>query len=191
LFPAYVGKVVAPFFETKDTMKIRNQKEEGEKIELEMTSMIDIVFQLLIFFIMTFKIAASEGYFVMSLSDKPSAGPPDPNASITLTVTLPDGNGDGILDTGGFAFNGKKLDYNSDPKALSPMQSLTQQILQEIPNPETRDENDSEPIEVEIDAAPTLHYQYVMQAVDAVSGYKTDSGTVKLIEKVRLKDNAE
>ena len=34
-----------------------------EKIELQMTPMIDIVFQLLVFFIMTFKIVAQEGDF--------------------------------------------------------------------------------------------------------------------------------
>ena len=36
-------------------MQIRNANKAGEKIELQMTPMIDIVFQLLVFFIMTFK----------------------------------------------------------------------------------------------------------------------------------------
>ena len=40
-------------------MKIRNTGGDGEKIELQMTPMIDIVFQLLVFFIMTFKIVAA------------------------------------------------------------------------------------------------------------------------------------
>ena len=43
-------------------MKIRN-REEGQKGGLEMTSMIDIVFLLLIFFVMTFKIVEMEGDF--------------------------------------------------------------------------------------------------------------------------------
>ena len=42
-------------------MQIRNANNEGEKIELQMTPMIDIVFQLLVFFIMTFKIVSMEG----------------------------------------------------------------------------------------------------------------------------------
>ncbi|MFY7967519.1 MAG: ExbD/TolR family protein, partial [Pirellulaceae bacterium] len=44
-------------------MKIRKPPESAVKAELQMTSMIDIVFLLLIFFITTFKIAAQEGDF--------------------------------------------------------------------------------------------------------------------------------
>ncbi|MFT5528125.1 MAG: biopolymer transport protein ExbD, partial [Pirellulaceae bacterium] len=45
-------------------MKVRNNKlGPDEEIELQMTPMIDIVFQLLVFFIMTFKIVAMEGDF--------------------------------------------------------------------------------------------------------------------------------
>ena len=43
-------------------MKVRNQREQ-EKIEIQMTPMIDIVFQLLVFFIMTFKVVSMEGDF--------------------------------------------------------------------------------------------------------------------------------
>lgn len=42
-------------------MKIKSRA--ATKVELMMTPMIDIVFQLLIFFIMSFKIAAQEGDF--------------------------------------------------------------------------------------------------------------------------------
>jgi biopolymer transport protein ExbD len=44
------------------TMKIKSRV--PNKVELNMTPMIDIVFQLLIFFIMSFKIAAQEGDFL-------------------------------------------------------------------------------------------------------------------------------
>ena len=44
-------------------MKIRN-RQEAEKQELNMTSMIDIVFLLLVFFVMTFKIVELEGDFL-------------------------------------------------------------------------------------------------------------------------------
>ena len=45
-------------------MKIRHTTSSGQdKIELQMTPMIDIVFQLLVFFIMTFKIVSQEGDF--------------------------------------------------------------------------------------------------------------------------------
>jgi biopolymer transport protein ExbD len=44
-------------------MKVRNSGGKNEKVEIPMTPMIDIVFQLLVFFIMTFKIVSQEGDF--------------------------------------------------------------------------------------------------------------------------------
>ena len=54
-------------------MKIES-KSDAEEIKLNMTAMIDIVFQLLVFFIMTFKIVALEGDFSVKMpqtSDTP------------------------------------------------------------------------------------------------------------------------
>jgi biopolymer transport protein ExbD len=42
-------------------MKFKSRS--NEKVEMQLTSMIDIIFLLLIFFVMTFKIAAQEGDF--------------------------------------------------------------------------------------------------------------------------------
>ena len=42
-------------------MKIRGYDKENEEIKLSMTPMIDIVFQLLVFFIMTYKVTTMEG----------------------------------------------------------------------------------------------------------------------------------
>jgi len=39
-------------------MKFRHKSAQQDKTELSMTSMIDIVFLLLVFFVMTFKISA-------------------------------------------------------------------------------------------------------------------------------------
>ena len=46
---------------------------KNEKIELQMTPMIDIVFQLLVFFIMTFNVVAQEGDFNIRM---PAIGAP-------------------------------------------------------------------------------------------------------------------
>ena len=37
-------------------MKVRNVKSQGDKIELQMTPMIDIVFLLIVFFVITYKV---------------------------------------------------------------------------------------------------------------------------------------
>ncbi|MFP6658896.1 MAG: biopolymer transporter ExbD, partial [Pirellulales bacterium] len=46
-------------------MKVRKKRKASgsDKVELQMTPMIDIVFQLLVFFILTFKVVAQEGDF--------------------------------------------------------------------------------------------------------------------------------
>ena len=71
-------------------MKIRHTgSRKDEKVELQMTPMIDIVFQLLIFFIMTFKIVAMEGDFNIKMpSAAPSSGEPDPLQDTPLMLTL-------------------------------------------------------------------------------------------------------
>ena len=67
-------------------MRVRNvQRRAGEEIELQMTPMIDIVFQLLIFFIMTFKIIAPEGDFNIKMPlSAPSDGPPSVECSSAM-----------------------------------------------------------------------------------------------------------
>ncbi|MFM7930669.1 MAG: ExbD/TolR family protein, partial [Pirellula sp.] len=57
-------------------MKFKSRS--NEKVEMQLTSMIDIIFLLLIFFVMTFKIAAQEGDF---------------------NIRMPIGGGSGAADT--------------------------------------------------------------------------------------------
>ena len=57
-------------------MKIRHTTSSGsERIVLQMTPMIDVVFQLLVFFIFTFRIVAQEGDFHVKM---PAAAPRTP-----------------------------------------------------------------------------------------------------------------
>src|SRR5688500_16450611 len=70
-------------------MSVKIKKPEGAKIAIDMTPMIDIVFQLLTFFIMTLKIAAAEGDFNIRMPlSAPRAGPPDPNALPPMKLYL-------------------------------------------------------------------------------------------------------
>jgi biopolymer transport protein ExbD len=64
--------------EEKRIMKVRNSGgNKSEKVEIPMTPMIDIVFQLLVFFIMTFKIVSQEGDFNIKMPlAAMSEGPP-------------------------------------------------------------------------------------------------------------------
>ena len=49
-------------------------KAEGEKVTLQMTSMIDVVFQLLIFFMLTFKVLTPESQFSIEIPRKVARG---------------------------------------------------------------------------------------------------------------------
>jgi len=70
-------------------MKVRHSQRKGSKIELQMTPMIDIVFQLLVFFIMTFKIVTPEGDFNIKMPlDAPARGQPDPDMIPPIRVRL-------------------------------------------------------------------------------------------------------
>jgi len=76
--------------------KKRVQSEEGGEVEVPMTPMIDVVFMLLIFFLLTFKIVVPEGDFSIRM---PIAPPSESNVDIeeevlTMVVGLrADGNG--------------------------------------------------------------------------------------------------
>src|SRR5262245_19510801 len=60
-----------------------------DKIPIDMTPMIDIVFQLLTFFCMTLKIAAAEGDFNIRMPmAAPRAGLPDPNQLPPMKVRM-------------------------------------------------------------------------------------------------------
>src|SRR3954471_10841981 len=66
-----------------------------DKIPIDMTPMIDIVFQLLTFFCMTLRVSSAEGDFSIKMPlAAPRAGLPDPNQLPPIKVRLrADANG--------------------------------------------------------------------------------------------------
>ncbi|QDU98191.1 ExbD/TolR family protein [Lignipirellula cremea] len=171
-------------------MKIRNQNPQGDKIELQMTPMIDIVFQLLVFFIMTFRIANMEGDFHIRM---PSAAPrtslvaPDPDTPLPITIHMRDADQDGNLDPGSFAM---------DQQGLASMSDLTARIFQRVyPGGQISESFQKDAPEVILDCDSTLRYEFVMAAITAVSGEKRkspggDEIVIRLAEKIRFKDNS-
>ncbi|MFN9918015.1 MAG: ExbD/TolR family protein, partial [Pirellulaceae bacterium] len=68
-------------------MRIKNTP--NTDIQLNLTSMIDVVFLLLIFFIMTFKIAAQEGDFSVKMPLQNAGGQPlEPDADLPIKLRL-------------------------------------------------------------------------------------------------------
>jgi len=155
-------------------MKIRNVGRE-DKIQLQMTPMIDIVFQLLVFFVMTFKIALPEGDFNIKM---PLASPMVGTASDELppmTIRLR------------AADDGSLASIRLNERNIESFDQLRKHIISLMGN-EQGPSGDSVSAEIEIDSDYHLKYEHTMAAVTAISGYvdPTTRNVVKLIDKIRF-----
>jgi biopolymer transport protein ExbD len=159
-------------------MKVRHQNVEGEKIELQMTPMIDIVFQLLVFFIMTFKIVSQEGDFNIKMPlAAPAAGVPDDLQLPPMQVRLRAGAGGQLA----------AVTLNEKTFAIPGWEKALQLDIIGVIGDERGPGSIQETAEVELDCDYGLRYEHVIQAISAVSGYREDSGNiVKLVEKVKF-----
>ena len=140
-----------------------------------MTPMVDIVFQLLIFFLMTFKIVSAEGDFNVKMPlAAPSEGKPDelqlPPLKVRLTAE-PGGRIAGIF-------------LNQAP--MKDFRQLRQQIAG-IVGDDTGPGSVADTQDVELDCDYNLDFRYVIDAITAVSGEVTPDGEiVKLFEKIKF-----
>ena len=164
-------------------MKIRHIGQADEKIELKMTPMIDIVFQLLVFFIMTFKIVAQEGDFNIKMPlAQQQQGLPEESPLLTMHVRLRAGAGGRLLSSGGIEVNGELL-FDTPGELHSYVVSI-------LGGDEPAAREDAE---VELDCDYNLNYEHVIEAITAVSGYVDHAtGQVeRLIEKIKFTPPAE
>ncbi|TWT86824.1 Biopolymer transport protein ExbD/TolR [Pseudobythopirellula maris] len=155
-------------------MKIRHS-DHRDKIELQMTPMIDIVFQLLIFFIMTFKIVLPEGDFNvrMPLAASESPAPPSETPTLRLEMTA-DGEGKLVeLRLGDLVFTGEDR--------FAKLHAHVRSLVGDAGGPGVATDQ-----EVDIDADYGLRYDYVMRAITALTGYIENGQRHQLIERVRL-----
>jgi biopolymer transport protein ExbD len=155
-------------------MKFRNT-EHRENVVLQMTPMIDIVFQLLVFFVFTFKIVLPEGDFNIRMPSASASVTTQPSETPLLRVRLraaPDRELASV-QLGDVVFEGQ-----------APFAQLQQEIralVGDAAGPSASDQ------EVEIDADYDLKYRYVMNAITAITGYVDASGQQhKLVERVRF-----
>ena len=155
-------------------MRFRNAEQIGqEKITLQMTPMIDIVFQILVFFIMSFKIVTLEGDFNIKMPLAAPAQSPIDDVLPPLRVRL-------IADA-----EGQLAGIQFGERALSGFEELTEEILAII-GPETDVGSLAESAEVELDVDYNLRYEYVVEAITAVSGRQEGDEIVRMIEKIKF-----
>jgi biopolymer transport protein ExbD len=161
-------------------MRVRNiQRGTSEDVELQMTPMIDIVFQLLVFFIMSFKIAMPEGDFSIKMPlAAPSEGIPEPDQLPPVKVRMT-ARSNGTLSQ--IQFGNAPL--GSGAKAFELLRDRIQDLVGDEPGPATLDS-----AEVELDCDYHLRYEYVIEAITAVSGRidPDDGRVIRVIEKIKF-----
>jgi len=157
------------------TMHARNaNRRRAGKIRLLMTPMIDVVFLLLIFFIMTLKIVAPEGDFQVRMPRfaPPSVAPAPPDIPPITVRLLANRNG----ELASIRFGNRSL--GTDFQAL---RAQVRQMLRDDSGPGAGDG-----AEVKLDCDYQLNYEYVMEAITAVSGYLHDGNVETLVDRIQL-----
>ena len=139
-------------------------------VKLDMTPMIDIVFQLLIFFILTLRLAASEGQFEVHLP-RQSSGPPRPTTALPLEVRLLAGAGGELAEV---TLNGRRL------SGLEELHREVEQLLGGDPALAAASE-------ATLVCDPALSYEHCIAAVTAISGSIERDGSIRpLIAKINF-----
>jgi len=144
----------------------------------DMTPMIDCVFQLMIFFMLTLKIIAAEGNFDVNMPIGQSNNSEADVIAQDIKVRLKaDSNGNLVnLQIG-------SRNLGNDDRAFA---QLNEEILRAIGGhpggPLAKD------TEVELDADYNLHYKYIVQAISACTGRfdKRTKNVVRYIEKIKF-----
>ena len=145
-----------------------------ERINPDMTPMIDVVFQLLTFFMLTLKSVIPEGDFDirMPLGAAAAAAPDDqlvPPIRVKMTAAA-----DGRL--AGMTMNGSPV------RDFADLRTKVVSIVGTDTGPNSLAEN----TEVELDCDYGLSYENVVQAITAVSGMVRDGHVVELIKKIKF-----
>ena len=156
-------------------MRIRNaHRLAGQRGELKMTAMIDVVFLLLIFFVMTFRIASPEGDFQISMPQRqgPDIGPDLPPVTVRLTA-----DADGQLS--GITLGERPI------QSFEQLRTQIRSLVGDCPGPLPAGDGP----QLDLICDEHLNFEHAMDAVTVASGYIDDGHIVKLIEKIRFLPN--
>ena len=145
-----------------------------DRISIDMTPMIDVVFQLISFFMFSLKVVAPEGDFDIRMPIAAAAAAvPDDQQVPPVRVKLSAGP-DGALES--IAMNGTPV---------ADFDELRRRIIGLVGN-DTGPNSLAEKTEVEFDCDYGLTYVNVVRAITAVSGRVEDGRVVELIRKIKF-----
>jgi biopolymer transport protein ExbD len=152
----------------------RKKSQLSDKIDINMTPMIDVVFQLMSFFMCSLKIVAPEGDFDIRMPlGKSASAVVDDQQVPPIRVKLSAGP-DGSL--AGIVMNGNPVaDFND-------LQKKVVSLVGKGRGPDSL----ADKTEVEMDCDYGLKYANVVRAITAVSGTVQDGQIVELIKKIKF-----
>lgn len=160
-------------------MKFRRSYSFDDKVEIQMAPMIDVVFQLLIFFMLTLKIIPPEGDFSINMPLGPAKAADNTEIQpVKLILTLKaDGNGflrEMRLGNTPFPIPAAEIRSQAEDALFLALNGYIGNFMAK------QEEGQSKDIELEIRADYNLHSKYTIKAIDACSGklMKTKDGTV-------------
>jgi len=147
-------------------MRIRSRGATPAKVDVQLTAMIDVVFQLLAFFLVTFKVAAVEGDFSLRLPplDRQLAGRAAERINVRLSAT-DDGDLRQVFISDGIGFAGRD--------AFDGFRMLSAYIARQIAAARAAGQEDPE---IQIAADDGLRYEFIIDAVAAASTFVDDDG---------------
>lgn len=155
-------------------MARRRSSSLGDKVAVDMTPMIDVVFQLMSFFMCTLKVVAPEGDFDIRMPlGAAAAAAPDDQQVPPVRVKLSAGPDGGLA---GIQMNGTPV---------ADFEELRRKVIGLV-GTDSGPNSLAERTEVELDCDYTLKYVNVVRAITAVSGKVQDGQIVELIKKIKF-----
>ena len=151
----------------------RRTSKLSDKIEINMTPMIDVVFQLMSFFMCTLKIVTPEGDFDIRMPLAAAAAAPDDQQVPPVRVKLSAGP-DGSLAS--MTMNGS---------TVTDFDELRKKVVGLV-GTDTGPNSLAEKTELELDCDYALKYSNVVKAISAVSGTTQNGQIVELIKKIKF-----
>lgn len=138
-----------------------DRREQASEQRLQMSSMIDIVFLLLVFFVMTFRITSQEGDFAMEGAEVAGSAHTAIATNLPLRLKM-DSAPDGGLDA--MSLNGERVAGFDDLRA---------RLIELTTDGALRD------VVMTLDCDSDLKYEHVIAALDHVTGYRDVDGQLQ------------
>jgi biopolymer transport protein ExbD len=157
-------------------MRIRHGQSKLDKVEVPMTPMIDVVFQLIIFFLFSFKIVLPEGDFNIRMPSAAAARSMDISESIPTPLVMK-ADAEGRLTD--MRLGGRS--FGNAPDAFLKLHQQVRGMVNDAGGPGT-----AKDLEIELDCDYDLNYEHVMKAITAITGYIENGQPHELIERVKF-----